>query len=154
MTESSQEIPVQIMTWDRFQAYCSLFDKRLPENATHDAFEAQLTEMQSRFRRLASEIGTEGDDWELSPIYGNVLVFYVYLSNAKMYTPKLMEAISNTMTGFDELWIAELECFDPPMKPGGITFLAFHNRRLLAADGNESLALVSQLTEDRRRTKR
>jgi hypothetical protein len=154
MTDSQPEFLVRTMPWDEFQAYHDPFDKRLPPDATHNLFEAQLTEMQSRFRRFASDIGIEGEDWELPPHYQDALVFYVYVNDAKMYTPKLVYALSEAMAGFDEMWLAELECFNPPLKPGGVTFLAYHKGYLLASNGHESLALVEQLTEDSRRTKR
>ncbi len=154
MTDSQSEFLVRTMPWDEFQAYHAPFDKRLPADASHNLFEAQLTEMQKRFRRAASAIGTEGEDWELPPHYQDALVFYVYVNNAKMYTPELLYAISEAMAGFDEMWLAELECFNPPLKPGGVTFLAYHKGHLLASNGHESLALVEQLTGDSRRTKR
>lgn len=133
------------MPWDDFQARLRAFDTRLSDGADHDLHGKQLSDMKVRLREQIADLGTEGDDWELPPDYQGVLVLYLNLNTQTMYRPGLIEAVASSMLGYDDAWIAELECFDPPLKPGGITFLAYHNGELWADDGEDTRALVSLL---------
>lgn len=145
MDQPSRNITAKFMPWDDFQARLRPFDRRLPDDVDHDLYAKQLSEMKLRLREQISDLGTEGDDWELPPDFQDALVFYLYLNTPTMYKPGLIEALASSMSGHDGAWIAEIECFDPPLKPGGITFLAYHNGELWADDGEETRALVSQL---------
>jgi len=90
------------------------FDQYLPDSVPEAEVEAELDVMQKRFRAAMSQLGAEGDDWELPGHYQHVRVFYAYLYSRSLYTPKFAKIVQDTMQGFDDRWIGEFECYEVP----------------------------------------
>ncbi len=95
--------------WDLRKPY----DMYLPDSVSADDVEAELDDIQSRFRESVIHLGAEDDAWEFPGHYQHVRVFYVYVYSLAIYTPDLATAVHRALEGFDE-WICELECYSIP----------------------------------------
>ncbi|MEM7313538.1 MAG: hypothetical protein AAF497_10345 [Planctomycetota bacterium] len=139
-------VQAQVMDAASYWALRKPFEQYLPDSVPEAEVEAELDVVQRRFRAAMSQLGAEGEDWELPGHYQHVRVFYVYLYSRSLYTPKLTKIIQDTMQGFDDRWIGEFECYEVPgCNDRGCTQPVYLNGKLVYKKGHESDQLILTL---------
>ena len=116
---------IRIVPEEEYWNLCQPYDQYLPDSVPAEAVESEVDVMQKRFREEAVSLGEEGETWFFPEHYQHVRVFYVYVFMPAAVTPLLARAVQKAMSGFEDRWIGEIECYEEAGGRGDMSVILY-----------------------------
>ena len=113
---SDKPVVIRIVGKEEYWKLREPYDRYLPDSVPAEEVEAELDLIEKRFREDAAVLGEEEETWAFPGHYQHVRVFYVYVNKPVAVCPSLAMAVQRAMSGFEDRWIGEFECYE---KAGG-----------------------------------
>ena len=109
-----------------------------------DGIDDEWADIKSRFmRRIGREFllsrADKAGDFEFPDWHSNIRMLWIYLYAARLFTPRLPEAIAYALEPYGELWFAQCECYaDEEQRPHhDIGYFIYQNGLFLVLQSEE-----------------